>query len=820
MPDEPPVPLTRAQREALLQPTFDWAGTADEVPEKIGDYEVDRVIARGAHGVVYKATDAHGIHVAIKWLKKRRDEHELETFVSLSKTVKGMPPILSSGILEDRTYFVMPYYERRSLRYRLSSLAFPQPLSEVVRLASAFTEVLGELHRNGYTHFDFKPDNLLLEALPSASDHSEFLLLRDDERLILTDFGTTRSADSEDQLGDGTPGYAAPELFVTIVDHDPRVDVYAASATLVECITGVLPDQVRTPSDSAFAPEVLSRTGSLEPVLRKGLSREPQHRQETISEWLDDLCEKADVVRSFSPNDSPKTSRIATHPITRPDTVPFTDVDRAVRGLHGEPSDTKASDVALPTHRTDALVTKAAKNVGAVVLSVVAAVALYWGLIQDGDRPVLADASSANGSVAPEPSNTSALQNVPDDSLDDDDSDSVEIDVAQRDMESDPIGPGPVEAGPALLDAQPDSDWGTLRRRLTAVQQSGDGPSQSDGARFHRIHESGRSVVSPNEQWILAMREFDWTIVDRSTGEYRFLDLGRDSQPTWHPSEPNTILHLAENDLALLSTEVGEGRTAVAADLRDRITSVLPDAAYFRAPKYGEPSQNGLRFAWAVFDVNEDLVGFATYDLSADVVLGIKGELPEGNIGDFHSTAIAKSGDTVVLAFAEVYVIYDVDFTNERYIEQRPQAYELALSATSEDVLVVANFDTGTFGTGWIVVHNLDDRQPTRLLNLYDNASTNIHFSGLAVDVPGWVLASTYKCRAPGAWSCDRIMALNIDDGSIINLAETNSCVRTDFAIPNAVVNRDFTRAWFNTNFGSCGEDASIVELEIGAFTK
>ena len=58
-------------------------------------------------------------------------------------------------------------------------------------------------------------------------------------------------------------------------------------------------------------------------------------------------------------------------------------------------------------------------------------------------------------------------------------------------------------------------------------------------------------------------------------------------------------------------------------------------------------------------------------------------------------------------------------------------------------------------------------------------------------------------------------MALNIDDSTVINLAETNSCAASGFTNPTATVNRDFTKAWFNTDFGSCGEDATIVELTI-----
>ena len=257
------------------------------------------MIDRGAHGVVFQAADRHGIKVAIKWLTKRRDERELVTVVRLSKVVKGMPSILSSGVLEDRTYFVMPYYERRSLGFRLRSLTFPQPVSEVIRLANAFTDVLGELHRHGFTYFDFKPDNLLIEALPSATEDAPGSLLRLDERLVLTDFGTARTVNDEDRFGDGTMGYAAPELFTKLIDHDPRVDVYAASAALVECMTSIAPKQVRSTTEAAFEDHIFQLTGPFESILRRGLNFDPNHRPPTVSDWFNALRQQAEAVETF-----------------------------------------------------------------------------------------------------------------------------------------------------------------------------------------------------------------------------------------------------------------------------------------------------------------------------------------------------------------------------------------------------------------------------------------------------------------------------------------------------------------------------------------
>ncbi len=785
------------ERSQALDPNALTASPSDDdVPDRFGEYQVDRVIARGTHGTVFKATDIHGIRVAVKWLKRQEDESELSNFVQLSKTVKGIPPILNSGTQDGRTYYVTPYYERRSLRFRLRKLRFPQTLDETLRAAGAFTEVLGELHRHGFTHSDFKPDNILIEALPAPPGAAGYSLLRDDERFLLADFGTIRSVDGLDQFGEGTLGYAAPELLTTVVDHDPRVDVYAASATLVECMTGVAPAQIRTPAGFAFDSNVLARTGPLEPVLRKGLSYDPDRRQSTMSEWFDGLLSRADDVAPLMAGRS------------------RSDVEKGV-GVAKPPADTSGIESTRrrqqhPESTTDqrtGLSGRLTKNLLPTIGLLVVVLAAYGLLTQIRQtRPFLAGSGAdvtVNDSTTPAPAEDPAAPSQRDEPS------------ASSQLEDPAVLPQPEDSAvPSLLEAVPDQRWGTPRRRLTAADPGTGGASQADGARYHRIDSSTRSVLSGDEQWILSERDGQWTAVDRATGQFHRLNIWPDGQPVWHPTEPATILYLAEYELALKSVTL-DGETRTAADLTQRLSAELPDAVALRAPLHGGPSANGRYFAWAVVAAAGNPIGFVTYDLSADAILGLQVDIPSGDLGKFDSIAMSKNGDDVVVAFEEAYVIYDTDFADEWRIEQRPFSYELALSGLSQDVLVVANFESGTFGTGSIVAHNLDSRQSARLGDLYDGSNSDVLVSGLATEKPGWVLVSTFDCADRDTWSCDRVMALNVDDATVINLAQTDSCAESSFAVPNAAVNSDFTKAWFNSDFGSCGEDATIVELTI-----
>ena len=386
----------------------------------------------------------------------------------------------------------------------------------------------------------------------------------------------------------------------------------------------------------------------------------------------------------------------------------------------------------------------------------------------------------------------------------------------------------PVRPAPGLLERTEDPAFGTTTRRLTspASAESGEGGegSTSDAARFHRLDSQSRPTVSADGRWILAQRDDQWTIVDRSTGEYQSVPINRDAQPSWHPTDAQAIRHLSGDnastgDLLLYETRI-DGTTSPVADLSERIREVFPEAVYIHARLQGAPSADGSRFAWAVFDEAETVIGFVAYDLTQDEIIGTFDGQPDGDLGLFNSIAISKNGDHVVLVYQTDIAVFDTGFTNERRLGHRSTRYDTVLTGENRDVLVTANYDAGHENAGWLVAHDLADGSVTRLHDLFDGGNPEIDISGAAVDAPGWVLASTFGCGNTTEWACDRVMAMNIDDGTIINLALTNSCAQTSFAEPLAVTNTDLTLGWFNTDSGSCGEDASIIELEIPAISE
>ncbi len=355
-----------------------------------------------------------------------------------------------------------------------------------------------------------------------------------------------------------------------------------------------------------------------------------------------------------------------------------------------------------------------------------------------------------------------------------------------------------------------DPVWGTPVRRVT----------DTTGERFHRLQSPGRSPQSSDGRWLLTRRSESWVAVDLDNDADIELPLPRDVEPMWAP-DSNVIRHLSgsnSNDGSLTVATINlDGEALGVADLTDRIQAEAPEAIYMHGRDSGGLSADGNRVAWALYDDAEQIVGFVAYDLATDEILGVHRGLPTGELGSLVFVSITPTGERVVVGFLNDMIVFGADMVEQRRLGQQTERPGVARNGSGADVVVTANFDSATDDAGWLVVYDLESGVPTRLYDLFDGANTAIDVAGLAHDRPGWVLASTHDCKQDVAWTCDRLFALNIDDGRIINLAHTYSCASSTFAEPEAVVNRDFSRAWFNSDAGSCTEAAEVYEIAIPA---
>jgi hypothetical protein len=166
-------------------------------------------------------------------------------------------------------WIVMEFVPSRSLDDLLAEDG-PLPPRRVARIGVAVLAALRAAHRVGITHRDVKPANILLG---------------EDGRVVLTDFGVAAHADdpSMTQTGVvlGSPEYVAPERATDGVGG-PAADLWSLGATLYTAVEGQAPFRRSTSMATLVAlateePAPANRagplTGALDGLLRKDVRR-------------------------------------------------------------------------------------------------------------------------------------------------------------------------------------------------------------------------------------------------------------------------------------------------------------------------------------------------------------------------------------------------------------------------------------------------------------------------------------------------------------------------------------------------------------------
>ena len=205
--------------------------------KKIGRYEVQGELGRGAMGVVYRAEDPLiGRKVAIKTILLAGDPAEREDyearFLQEARAAGGLnhPNIVTIhdvGREGEMVYMAMELVEGVELREMIPALR--QSIGLALELATQIAEGLVFAHAGGVVHRDIKPANVMVVRARQAKI-MDFGIARLQESLVQTQAGMVL----------GSPQYMSPEQ-ITGQQVDGRSDIFSLGSMLYEMCTGEAP---------------------------------------------------------------------------------------------------------------------------------------------------------------------------------------------------------------------------------------------------------------------------------------------------------------------------------------------------------------------------------------------------------------------------------------------------------------------------------------------------------------------------------------------------------------------------------------------------
>ena len=267
--------------------------------EKIGKYEVIRVLGKGATAVVYLGRDPDSDReVAIKLIKfgddnaamSRRLRKLFQTEDSVGRRLKhpNIVELYDAVVEDDHAYIVMEFIEGTSLeQYCVINRLLP--MHRAIGIIFKCCLALDYAFRQGVVHRDIKPANIMIdkEDNPKITDFGLALNLSKDMK-----------RDSTFIMGVGSPAYMSPEQ-IKNYPLNQKTDLYSLGVLLFQLLTGRLPFRannqgalvykivnMETPSVCALNPNL---PAGLDPILKKALEKDLYNRYRNGAEFAKDL---------------------------------------------------------------------------------------------------------------------------------------------------------------------------------------------------------------------------------------------------------------------------------------------------------------------------------------------------------------------------------------------------------------------------------------------------------------------------------------------------------------------------------------------------
>jgi serine/threonine-protein kinase len=197
-------------------------------------YEIRDVIARGGMATVYLARDLRlDRDVAVKVIHPHlaedpvfRDKFFREARMLAKVNHANLVNIFDQGDDQGNAFIVLELVQGITLRDAIRDFGALDS-QQIFQVSKALLSALAQAHSSGVVHRDLKPENVLLS---------------DDGRIKVTDFGLARELSANTDTGSlvGTVAYLAPEVIRRGKAETPS-DIYSFGIMLYEMLTGSQP---------------------------------------------------------------------------------------------------------------------------------------------------------------------------------------------------------------------------------------------------------------------------------------------------------------------------------------------------------------------------------------------------------------------------------------------------------------------------------------------------------------------------------------------------------------------------------------------------
>ena len=220
-----------------------------------GRYSILTLLGQGGFGTTFIAHDKHlpgNSHCVVKQLKPQSTD--LLTLETARRLFDTEAKVLHQLGTHDQIPQLFAYFEENQEFYLVQELIEGNDLSneiipgkqlpeeQVISLLQDILKVLEYVHKQNVIHRDINPRNLIRR--------------KPDNQLILIDFGAVKQVTTQVVKGGktsftiaiGTPGYRPSEQ----ANGSPKLssDIYAVGMVGIQALTGLIPEQIQTDSET------------------------------------------------------------------------------------------------------------------------------------------------------------------------------------------------------------------------------------------------------------------------------------------------------------------------------------------------------------------------------------------------------------------------------------------------------------------------------------------------------------------------------------------------------------------------------------------